>query len=76
MRSGVVEQVADLGAERRNMSFKHENIALSMISDSIMYAIWRRSDNEIRLSKLSVGGKVTAADSIDLGELYKLLINR
>ena len=75
-RSGITQQVADLASERKNLNFKHENISLSLISDKIMYAIWRRGDNELRLSKLFPGDKFQGPSSTDLVEHYAFLVNQ
>jgi hypothetical protein len=75
-RSGHIQLVADLSAERKNMKPKSEKIALGIISDNLMFAVWRKGDNDLRLSKLTIGGRVAALDTIDLAEIYRNAIGR
>jgi hypothetical protein len=75
-RSGVLQLVADFSAERKNMKPKSEKIALGIISENLMFAVWRKGDNDLRLSRLAFGGKIAATDTLDLAETYGNVIGR
>jgi hypothetical protein len=74
-RTGVVQLIADLSGERKNMKLKQESIALGIASDDSMFAVWRNSNDCLKLSRLSSNGR-SPAGLFDLGELYRSLASR
>ncbi|KAF2105986.1 hypothetical protein BDV96DRAFT_591658 [Lophiotrema nucula] len=75
VRSGTMDKVADLSAERKGLQLRHEQVALGMPDGDSIRALWRSADDNLILKTIVKGADAKwTASATELGVVYRQVV--